>query len=127
MYIDVSKRRVGVIPVKDGQTLINVWAPLAQKISLVIPGNGYLVDLEKKPLGYWTGKTEQLKPGERYKFIIDNNKHLPDPVSLSQPDGVHESSAVVDLAAHRWTDLQWKNIPLEQYIIYELHTGTFTA
>ncbi len=30
------------------------------------------------------------------------------------------------LVAFSWTDTNWKNIPLKEYITYELHTGTFT-
>lgn len=26
----------------------------------------------------------------------------------------------------KWSDLQWRGIPLDDYIIYELHVGTFT-
>src|SRR5205085_2703574 len=49
------------------------------------------------------------------------------PASLSQPDDVHGSSAAVDVNKFVWTDSSWKNMPLQQYIIYELHIGTFTT
>jgi maltooligosyltrehalose trehalohydrolase len=52
---------------------------------------------------------------------------LPDPCSLSQPDGVHGPSRALDLKDFSWTDEHWKNHPLEAYILYELHTGTFTG
>jgi maltooligosyltrehalose trehalohydrolase len=34
---------------------------------------------------------------------------------------------VVDPAAFRWTDAAWRGIPMADYIIYELHVGTFTV
>jgi maltooligosyltrehalose trehalohydrolase len=33
---------------------------------------------------------------------------------------------VVDPNDFRWSDQEWRGIPLEDYLIYELHTGTFT-
>ena len=51
---------------------------------------------------------------------------FPDPASLYQPDGVHGSSAIVNLNSFVWTDNQWKGIVPEDLIIYELHTGTFS-
>jgi maltooligosyltrehalose trehalohydrolase len=38
---------------------------------------------------------------------------------------VHGPSQVVD-QNFDWNDREWKNIPLEKYVIYELHVGTFT-
>jgi maltooligosyltrehalose trehalohydrolase len=83
--------------------------------------------LVKTDFDYWTVVTDQLKPGDRYEFIIDENKRLPDPASFAQPDGVHGASMAIDLTDFEWNDDFWKNPPLDDYIIYELHTGTFTA
>src|SRR5262249_23677513 len=47
-------------------------------------------------------------------------------VSRYQPDGVHGPSGVVN-PAFEWTDKHWAGIPLENYVIYELHVGTFTT
>ncbi|WP_229364499.1 malto-oligosyltrehalose trehalohydrolase [Fibrella aestuarina] len=51
---------------------------------------------------------------------------LPDPASLSQPEGVHGLSRAVDTGTFPWEDTGWVNPPLAQYLLYELHTGTFT-
>ena len=59
-------------------------------------------------------------------YLIDGNKERPDPVSRWQPDGVHGPSRVVDPDAFHWNDAGWKGIALEDYVIYELHIGTFT-
>lgn len=49
----------------------------------------------------------------------------PDPASRCQPRGVHGPSRVVD-PHFDWQDQAWKGIPLSQWILYELHVGTFT-
>src|SRR5690349_2080930 len=36
------------------------------------------------------------------------------------------ASRVIDPDGFRWSDSRWKGIPLEDYVMYELHIGTFT-
>ncbi len=57
---------------------------------------------------------------------LDGERERPDPVSRWQPQGVHRPSRIVDPNSFRWSDQAWKGIPLKDFIIYELHTGTFT-
>ncbi len=120
-------RTIGVNSSESGKLEICVWAPFAKKIEIEIskPINKKF-SLEKQDFGYWTLSTNEIKVGFQYLFIIDGNKKRPDPASLSQPEGVHGISEVVDLSKFRWTDQNWQNIPLSKYIIYELHTGTFS-
>ena len=65
-------------------------------------------------------------PGQRYSLVLEDARERPDPVSRSQPLGVHGPSEIVDPNAFQWTDQNWTGLPLSQLIIYELHTGTFT-
>ena len=48
-------------------------------------------------------------------------------LGAQQPKGVHGPSRVVDRNAFPWQDGEWKGLPLESYVFYELHVGTFTA
>ncbi|RYZ00437.1 MAG: malto-oligosyltrehalose trehalohydrolase [Chitinophagaceae bacterium] len=122
--INPLERTLGVTTSPEG-AVARVWAPLAGQVEI-------RVDRQSLPLrpeggGYWTAVVPALGPGGRYKFRIDGAGELPDPASLAQPGGVHGPSAVVDPSRFRWTDSGWKNPALESYILYELHTGTFTA
>ncbi len=126
MQVNVGKRRVGVNFKEDGFAEIIVWAPLVETVHLLLPARDMKISLNTTGAGYWGVTTNALKPGERYKFILNGEKELPDPASLSQPDGVHEASEAIDLRAFPWKDKNWVNHPLDQYIFYELHTGTFT-
>ena len=76
---------------------------------------------------YWHTTTDKVQPGDAYKFILNNTIERPDPASLAQPDGVHGPSQVIDTNAFNWSDAAWQNIPLDDYLMYELHTGTFSA
>src|SRR5205085_4854707 len=65
--------------------------------------------------------------GDRYLYRLDGGKERPDPASRSQPEGVHGPSEVVDPDHFHWTDQNWRGLPLERLIIYELHVGTWTG
>ena len=121
--IDVSKRTVG-INFHEGKAVINTWAPLAEKVSLVT--DEVDIPLEKAPYGYWHATTNRIGEGSRYKIRVDDKPPLPDPASLLQPEGVHGPSEAINVCAYPWSETTWNNLPLEDYIIYELHTGTFT-
>jgi maltooligosyltrehalose trehalohydrolase len=62
----------------------------------------------------------------RYFFKPDGEKDYPDPASFYQPEGVHGPSQVVNHSLYQWNDQEWKGLPLEELIIYEMHVGTFT-
>ncbi len=65
-------------------------------------------------------------PGERYWYVLDNGVAVPDPVSRSLPEGVHGPTEIIDPEAYHWDDSHWRGLDLDDYIIYELHIGTFT-
>ena len=67
-----------------------------------------------------------IRAGTDYAYRTDAGAERPDPVSRFQPHGVHGPSQVIDPGAFPWSDHHWKGLPLKEYIIYELHTGTFT-
>lgn len=108
------------------EAAVNVWAPHAKKVELLIAERDICIPMEKGLYGWWTLYTPLLFRGDFYRIVIDEQKALPDPASLSQPGGVHGPSQAIDLQSFEWTDNGWKNPPLSAYVIYELHTGTFT-
>ena len=122
--INIVRRTIG-INFHYGICEINVYAPLANNLAVAIDG-GESIALTKDDFGYWHGSTKALHPGTRYKIKIDNDNERADPTSLHQPDGVHGPAEAIDVSSFRWTDGAWKNPALKDYIIYELHVGTFT-
>jgi maltooligosyltrehalose trehalohydrolase len=121
----IDGRGIGINFDDDGMANIRVWAPHAKEVALCLPGYKADLPLTKAEYGYWELKNSQLKAGDNYWFVLDE-KQLPDLASLSQPEGVHGPSQAVNLKDFNWTDGKWKNPLLDNYIIYELHTGTFT-
>lgn len=124
MHLNI--RNIGLNFDKDGIALLKVWAPKATLVSILLEDTAINLNLQKEEHGYWTLRTEQIKPGDLYWIILDDEK-LPDPAALSQPNGVHGPSRAVDLLHYVIpNDDKWINYPLNEYLIYELHTGTFS-
>jgi maltooligosyltrehalose trehalohydrolase len=104
-----------------------VWTPKAHSVAVKIMGSvGEPIPLSQETFGYWKGTVQNISPGTRYQYLLNHTLARPDPASRSQPDGVHGPSEIIDPHGFSWTDRQWRGMPLEDYIIYELHTGTFT-
>ena len=76
--------------------------------------------------GYFRGIVDRVPAGSRCRYRLNGGREFPDPASRSQPEGVHGPSELI--ADHfEWQDASWQGIPLRDYILYELHIGTFTA
>lgn len=116
-----------IVPVltDDHSCEFTIWAPKANDMHLLLETSGEKIRMNKQEFGYWTCSAKNIAPGTRYKYEI-NNQPFPDPASLSQPEGVHEASEIIDLLDFTWNDSNWKNIPLNKMIQYEIHTGTFS-
>ncbi|MDL5487532.1 malto-oligosyltrehalose trehalohydrolase [Microbacterium wangruii] len=104
---------------------VDVWAPRAQRVRLRREGADDL-DLIAGDDGWWAADVD-LADGERYGFVLDDSDAVrPDPRSRRQPDGVHGTSAHVDVSQFTWTDHSWTGRQLAGGLVYEMHVGTFT-
>jgi maltooligosyltrehalose trehalohydrolase len=104
-----------------------VWSPRASTVDLLLldPAQA-TVPLNSTGEGYFEAEVENLPAGTLYRYRLDSGKERPDPASRSQPQGVHGPSQVVD-PDFRWEDDCWFGLPLQDYVIYELHVGAFSA
>ena len=111
---------------KAGSTEFIVWAPLAKKVDLALDSEPQSrVAMAPGAGGYWR-VTKDIPAGSSYRYQLDDEQFFPDPASLSQPQGVHGASQVVDRTQFHWKDESWSGLPVNDMIIYEIHTGTFT-
>lgn len=124
--IGLHRKSIGIHFEEDGLAEIQVWAPWVQEVKLFLPEKNVKILLTKEDRGYWRLLTRQVKPDDEYYFILDGEKRRPDPASLAQPKGVHGPSKAIRLNDFNWEDGEWGNLPLRDYIFYELHTGTFS-
>src|SRR5882724_3110483 len=112
---------IGAHILDDNRCEFRVWAPFHESIALKLDDR--LIPLTKRG-EYHEALVAEVGEGARYFFVVDGRER-PDPASRSQPDGVHAASEVIG-ADFEWHDDDWRGIPLEDHVIYELHVGTFT-
>ena len=118
---------LGALLQANGQCTFTVWAPECKKVSLILQASPEVTwPMEKSELGYWRVTIDHVTPGMLYWFQLDGELRRPDPASRWQPEGVHGPSAIVN-NEYSWTDDEWQGMEPAEMIIYELHTGTFTA
>lgn len=103
-----------------------VWAPAVHSMALVLDGPLRRTHaMARDDNGYFTATLPDIRAGQRYGFRLDGDDVLPDPATRWQPDGVHGLSAVQP-TTFAWTSSGWSGLPLESYVLYELHAGSFT-
>ncbi|MGH7935347.1 MAG: malto-oligosyltrehalose trehalohydrolase [Candidatus Binataceae bacterium] len=118
----------------SGGVHFQLWAPNARTVSVCIsaapganaPAHETVFAMERDADSVFRVLVPGVTAGAEYLFEIDGDKRRPDPVSRSQPHGVHGTSRVIDPGAFTWADAGWKGLSLEEYIIYEMHVGIFT-
>jgi maltooligosyltrehalose trehalohydrolase len=110
----------------DSRCSFRVWAPRASSIAIqLVSPERREIAMNRADRGYWHTAADGVEPGARYFYRLNGELLRPDPASRSQPDGVHEASEVLD-PFFEWQDHGWFGLPLREYILYELHAGTFT-
>lgn len=82
-------------------------------------------ELSAESGGYFSGLVPEARPGSLYRLKLDSGS-FPDPASRFQPEGPHGPSQVID-PAFAWTDDNWRGLPAREWVLYELHLGTFTS
>src|SRR5688572_19884102 len=121
------KLPIGAEP-RPGGVHFRVWAPQSRSAQVELIDGGKIqrtVALSEEKGGYFSGLIEDIGPGALYKYRLDSGS-FPDPASRFQPDGPHGPSQVIDAAAFKWTDKDWKGVAVRDLVIYEMHLGTFT-
>ena len=120
---DVS---LGAVYLGGDRCRFRVWAPEAETVEVhLVSPTERRERLSKDRQGYHAGVIGQVRPGSRYLYRLAGGLERPDPASRCQPLGVHGPSEVTH-PHFDWDPVVWCGLPLERYVIYELHVGTFT-
>ncbi len=119
---------LGATVIDSNSASFKVWAPERETLSVkIVSGKGAgQIPLGKDAQGYFTGAVEDVRAGDLYFYVLNGNNYYPDPASRFQPEGVHGPSQVINPNEFPWDDELWKGMPLREFVIYEMHVGTFT-
>ena len=118
--------RLGATPLDDSNCEFLVWAPAAESVTVhIVSPPARRLTLRKAARGYFHGVFSGVQAGTLYFYSLDGRINRPDPASRSQPEGVHGPTRIVD-PHFPWTDDSWTGLPLRDFVIYELHVGTYT-
>ena len=124
---------LGAHLMERGGCAFSVWAPRARQLAVewisAATGERRLVPMRLEGEIH-SAHIEEARAGDRYFFVFADGRRRPDPRSFRQPEGVHGPSEIVDLGRiariARAGDPRPRR-PLVDWVIYELHVGTFTA
>lgn len=116
--------------VEGDAVMWRAWAPDRKRLEVVVYGAGgeepvNTIEMKGEAGGYFTAELRGAGAGTLYKLRIDGEGPFPDPLSRSQPLGVHGPSEVVT-ASFAWTDERWKGVAAKDLVVYEVHVGTAT-
>ncbi|WP_043363327.1 malto-oligosyltrehalose trehalohydrolase [Belnapia sp. F-4-1] len=103
------------------RTRFRLWAPDADEVGLEIEGHSSL-PMQAAGEG-WFEAEAPVGPGARYRFRVSSDLAVPDPASRLQAGDVHDASVVVDAAAYRWRNAEWRGRPWHETVLYEVHAG----
>ncbi|MDY6992903.1 MAG: malto-oligosyltrehalose trehalohydrolase [Pseudomonadota bacterium] len=119
---------IGAIYQGNGQCEFIVWGPLLKQVTLqLLTPKAKQLSMTQDQQGYWRLQATDIQLGSQYYYQLNRDILRPDPASRLQRQGVHQASTVVDYRAYAHDRVSsWTYRPLEEYIIYELHVGTFS-
>jgi 1,4-alpha-glucan branching enzyme len=121
-------RDMGAIP-HAGGVGFRVWAPHAQRVSVIGSFNGW--DGDKHPMkaeenGYWYADVAEAHVGDQYKFLLTTAEGAftrIDPYAREVTNSV--GNAIVHDTGFDWQGDDFRLAPWNELVIYELHVGTF--
>ena len=135
-------KKLGAHLVEDGDkkgTYFAVWAPNAQKVSVIGEFNDWdlTADVMERndPVGIYTCFVDGAKENEMYKFCIETKKgellYKADPYANYAELRPGTASRITDISKIKWTDKAWMDQRLKwdhkekPMSIYEVHIGSW--
>jgi 1,4-alpha-glucan branching enzyme len=128
-FAPTARAGMGAIPHESG-VAFRVWAPHAETVSVVGTFNNW--DKAKHALarenadGYWYADVPGAKVGAEYRFILktaSGELSRIDPYAREVTNSV--GNGVVHDPTFDWGEEFHKTPPWNEWVIYELHVGTF--
>ena len=118
---------LGAMCFGDRRCRFLVWAPRVERVEVhILSPDDRIIPMERQEKGYHEIVADGIEPGALYFYRLDGQLERPDPASRSQPKGVHGPTQVVT-REFAWEDETWSGLLVRDYVLYELHVGTFAS
>ncbi|ANF59044.1 malto-oligosyltrehalose trehalohydrolase [Halotalea alkalilenta] len=117
-------RAFGVTDEDDGLRRFALWAPDAERVSLVLDADSpspRLVALEDRGEGHFEVRCAAAH-GTPYRFRINDDFDVPDPAARASLDGPDSPGLIVD-TDYPWRHGDWRGRAWRELVVYELHVG----
>ncbi len=119
--------RMGATPV-DGGTVFRVWAPTRSNVQVRGEFNGWNVGDALTKVGEdFIGFVEGAEAGDMYKFFFNNTHWNTDPHAAALVPGDNLNARITDPFAYEWQHDDFVAAPLDEWVIYQLHVGSFSG
>ncbi len=110
----------------NGSISFGFWAPTQSRVEVELVASGVRLAMQRDGDGRFGLVTNQAKPGDLYRYVLEDGTVVPDPASRFQPEDVSGPSQIVDPSKFQWDDADYRGRPWEECVLYELHVGSFT-
>jgi maltooligosyltrehalose trehalohydrolase len=107
--------------IEPHRTRFRIWAP-GQKTMAVAIGERPSLPMTRDDAG-WFEVEADCGAGTRYRYVLADGTHVPDPAARAQSGDINGPSIVVDPRSYGWRNRNWRGRPWREAVIYELHVG----
>jgi 1,4-alpha-glucan branching enzyme len=126
-YATLGHAPLGATPTTTG-TVFRVWAPGASSATVRGTFNNWTnVNALTRQGEFFVGHVVGARAGQKYKYFFNNNLWKPDARArfLDNTDGYN--GVIVDPLAYAWRAPHFSPLPREQWVVYQLHVGSFAG
>ncbi|MGJ8635480.1 MAG: alpha-amylase family glycosyl hydrolase [Phycisphaerales bacterium] len=119
--------RMGATPVNGG-TVFRVWAPSRSNVQVRGEFNGWGVGDALTKVGEdFIGFVSGAQAGDMYKFFFNNTHWNTDPHASALVPGDNFNARISDPFAYQWQHDDFVAPPMDEWVVYQLHVGTFSG
>lgn len=119
--------RMGATPV-DGGTVFRVWAPTRTSVQVRGEFNGWSTGDALSKVGEdFIGFVAGAEAGDMYKYYFNNSHWNTDPHAAELVASDNLNARISDPLAYQWQHDGFAAPPLDEWVVYQLHVGTFAG
>lgn len=126
-FATLEHARMGATPV-DGGAVFRVWAPTRTSVQVRGEFNGWSTGDALSKVGEdFVGFVAGAEVGDMYKYYFNNSHWNTDPHAAELVPGDNLNARIVDPLAYQWQHDDFVAAPLDEWVVYQLHVGSFAG